>query len=120
MSPEDALTNAQHQIEELIGGALAGMVNVPGSWQAAAGCPGDWQPDCEATALKEVDGLYVGTFNLPAGSYEVKVALDGSWGVNFGVDGIADGDNYQFELAADGEVTFIYDPDTHLLEIKLP
>jgi len=120
LSPSEALTNAQNQIEELIGGALAGMVNVPGSWQAAAGCPGDWQPDCEITALKEVDGLFVGAFKIPAGSYEAKVALNGSWGINFGVDGIADGDNYQFELTEDGEVTFTYDPSTNLLEIKLP
>ena len=120
LSPEQALTDAQNQIQELIAGALAGMVNVPGSWQAAAGCPADWAPDCEITALEEVDGLYVGTFSIPAGSYEAKVALDGSWAVNFGVDGIADGDNYTFELAEDGEVTFTFDPETNLLEIEVP
>jgi hypothetical protein len=96
------------------------MVNVPGDWQAAVGCPGDWQPDCEVTALEEVDGLYVGTFTLPAGSYQAKVALDGSWAVNFGVDGIADGDNYTFEVAEDGEVTFTYDPNTNILTIDVP
>jgi arabinogalactan oligomer / maltooligosaccharide transport system substrate-binding protein len=120
LSPADALTNAQNQIMELIGGALAGMVNVPGSWQAAAGCPADWAPDCEVTALTEVDGLYVGTFTIPAGSYEAKVALDGSWAVNYGVDGIADGDNYTFELAEDGEVTFTFDPETKILTIDVP
>ena len=120
LSPEEALTNAQAQIEELIGGALAGMVNVPGSWQAAVGCPGDWQPDCVVTALEEVDGLYVGTFIIPAGSYEVKVALDGSWAVNYGVDGIVDGDNYAFEVAEEGEVTFTYDPETNILTIETP
>jgi hypothetical protein len=120
LSPAEALTNAQNQIVELIAGALAGMVNVPGSWQAAAGCPADWQPDCEVTALEEVDGLYVGTFVIPAGSYEAKVALDGSWAVNYGVDGIADGDNYTFEVAEDGEVTFTFDPETNILTIDTP
>lgn len=120
LSPEEALTNAENQIVELIGGALAGMVNIPGSWQTAAGCSDNWQPDCEASALQEVDGLYVGTFVIPAGEYEVKVALDGSWAVNYGVDGIADGDNYTFELAEEGEVTFTYDPETNILDIDTP
>jgi hypothetical protein len=120
LDPEAALSNAQNQIEELIGGALAGMVNVPGSWQAAAGCPGDWQPDCEVTALEEVDGLYTGTFTIPAGSYEAKVALDGGWTVNYGVDGEFDGPNYTFELAEEGEVTFTFDPETNILEIVVP
>jgi maltose-binding protein MalE len=117
---EDALTTAGEQIRGLIAGALAGMVNVPGSWQAAAGCEGDWDPACEVTALTEGDdGLFTGTFALPAGDYEAKVALDGSWAVNYGVDGELDGANYAFSLAADGNVTFSYDPETNLLEITV-
>ncbi len=115
---EEALTNAAAQIRALIGGAAVGMVNVPGSWQAASGvCEGDWDPACEGSALTEVDGKYTGTFDLPAGDYEVKVALDGSWTTNYGVDGEADGANYQFTMDQDGKVTFTYDPETHLLEI---
>jgi hypothetical protein len=115
---EEALTNAAAQIRALIGGAAVGMVNVPGSWQAASGvCEGDWDPACEGSALTEVDGKYTGTFDLPAGDYEVKVALDGSWTTNYGVDGEADGANYQFTMAQDGKVTFTYDPETHVLEI---
>jgi arabinogalactan oligomer / maltooligosaccharide transport system substrate-binding protein len=118
-TPDAALTAAGAQIRDLIGGALAGMVNVPGSWQAAAGCPGDWQPDCEVTALTDQgDGTFSGAFSIPAGDYEAKVALDGSWAVNYGVDGRLDGDNYQFSLASDGEVTFTYDSSTNLLTIE--
>lgn len=115
----DALTNAASQIRDLIGGSAAGMVNVPGSWQAASGvCEGDWDPACEGSALTQgEDGLYTGSFSLPAGDYEVKVAHDGAWTENYGVDGAADGDNYPFTMAADGTVTFTYDPETHLLEI---
>ena len=117
-TPEDALSNGAKQVRSLIGGAAAGMINVPGSWQAAAGCPGDWQPECEVTALAEGDdGLYTGTFDLPAGDYEAKVALDGGWTIHYGVDGAPDGDNYPFSMASDGTVTFTYDPETHLLEI---
>ncbi len=118
-TPEDALANAAQQIRDLIGGAAAGMVNVPGSWQAASGaCEGDWDPACEGSALVEGDdGLYTASFDLPAGDYEAKVALDGSWTVNYGVDGKQDGDNYAFSLAADSAVTFTYDPETNLLDI---
>ena len=55
--------------------------------------------------------------NSPLGDYEAKVALDGGWTTNYGVDGVLDGDNYAFSMAADGTVTFTYDPETNLLEI---
>ena len=120
-TPDNALATAAAQIRSLIGGAMAGMVNVPGSWQAAAGCPGDWQPDCELTALTDNgDGTYSGTFTVPAGDYEAKVALDGSWALNYGVDGKQDGDNYTFSVSADGPVTFTYDSSTNILTIEAP
>jgi hypothetical protein len=55
---------------------------------------------------------------LKAGSYEYKVALDGSWGVNYGSDGALNGPNYTMTLAADSTVTFTYDPNTHLVTTK--
>ncbi|MCI0394768.1 MAG: extracellular solute-binding protein [Chloroflexi bacterium] len=117
---EPAFTNAAAQIQEVIGGAFAGMVNVPGSYQSKAGCEADWDPACEATVLTEGDdGLYTASFELPAGDYEAKVALDGAWTVNYGVDGVQDGPNYTFSLAEDGTVTFTYDPETHILTITV-
>ena len=117
----DALTNAATQIRDLIGGAAVGMVNIPGSWQAAAGvCDGDWDPACEGSALTDNgDGTYSATFDVPAGEYEVKVALDGGWTTNYGVDGAQDGDNYAFTVDADGPVTFTYDSETHVLTIEV-
>ncbi len=71
---------------------------------------------CEATALTlGEDGLYHLTVALPAGSYEYKVAMDGDWGTNYGSDGALNGPNYLLELAADGTVTFTYDPATFLV-----
>lgn len=116
---ETALTEAGTKIRGLIANPLTGMVNVPGSYQAAAGCPGDWQPECAVTAMtKGDDGLFKsGPFDLAAGDYEAKVALDGSWTTNYGVDGKQDGDNYKFTLAAAGTVEFTFDPATNLLEV---
>jgi hypothetical protein len=62
------------------------------------------------------DGLYTLTVELPAGDYEYKVALDGSWTVEYGSDGAAGGPNYKLSLPADSTVTFTYDPETHLVE----
>ncbi|VEG28453.1 alpha-amylase family glycosyl hydrolase [Actinomyces howellii] len=91
-------------------------VTVPGSHNAAMGCPGDWQPDCAAAALSldPATGLYTGSFDLPAGTYEYKVAIGGSWEVNYGADGVADGPNITYTTAG-GTVTFFYDPVTHLV-----
>lgn len=120
--PEAALKDAGTKIRSLISGVAAGMVNVPGSYQAAAGCAADWAPDCETTAMAkdEADGLWKsGPFNLKAGDYEAKVAMDGAWTLNYGVDGKQDGDNYKFTLAADGTVSFVFDPATNLLTIEV-
>lgn len=117
--PEAALQDAGAKIRALIANPLTGMVNAPGSYQAQAGCPGDWQPECAVTAMTQGDdGLFhSGPFSLTAGDYEVKVALDGSWTTNYGSDGAQDGPNYPFTLAAAGTVEFVFDPETKLLEI---
>lgn len=117
--PETAMKEAAEKIRAVIANKFAGMVNVPGTYQAAAGCAGDWDPACEATAMvKGDDGLYrSGPFALKAGEYAGKVAMDGGWTISYGVDGKAGGDDYKFSLAADGTVEFVYDPTTNLLEI---
>ncbi len=116
MTPEEAMKDAAKQIRDLIAGALAGMVNLPGTWQDQVGCGGTWDPACQATSMKKgEDGLYRLTVSLKAGSYEYKVALDGAWTVNYGSDGKQDGPNYKLDLTADSKVTFTYDPNTKLV-----
>src|SRR5690606_3734326 len=53
-----------------------------GSLQDELGCAADWDPACEATQLSPVEGsatAYTATFEVPAGSWAFKVALDGAW-----------------------------------------
>ncbi len=117
-TPEEAMTDAAEQVRALIRGALAGMINLPGTFQDQAGCGAQWDPACQATAMQEGDdGLYTLVAELPAGDYEFKVALDGDWTVNYGSDGAQDGPNYTLSLGADSTVTFTYDPETHLVEV---
>ena len=69
---------------------VPGVVTLVGSLQSELGCPGDWQPECAQTRLQPVagsPGVFQGTFDVPAGSYEYKVALNGSWEENYGAGG---------------------------------
>ncbi len=119
-TPEAAMKDAATQVRALIAGALAGMVNLPGSYQDKTGCGGQWDPACVSTAMKKGDnGLYTLTVKLPLGDYEFKVAMDGSWTVNYGSDGAQDGPNYPLKLTADGTVTFTYNPETHMVDVKI-
>ncbi|KXK18326.1 MAG: alpha-1,6-glucosidase [Chloroflexi bacterium OLB15] len=91
------------------------QVVIAGTIQSVLGCDGDWMPECDITALTydEEDGLWSNEFELPAGNYEYKVALNGSWGENYGANAARDGANIPLVLEADTTVRFVYDHDTH-------
>jgi pullulanase-type alpha-1,6-glucosidase len=94
-----------------------GSVGIPGSYQSEAGCAGDWDPACAATQLAyDANGdVWRNTFNIaPAGAYEYKVALNGSWDVNYGLHAQQNGPNIPLATtAATQAVTFYYDHKTH-------
>ncbi|GAB4578846.1 MAG: pullulanase-type alpha-1,6-glucosidase [Anaerolineales bacterium] len=89
-------------------------VTIPGTIQSVLGCPGDWQPDCANTFLTfdEVDRIWQGEWTLPAGDYEYKVALNGTWDVNFGLNAAQNGPNIPLSVPADQPVKFYYDHQT--------
>lgn len=91
-------------------------VTVAGDLQSELGCPGDWQPECAQThlAFDTSDGKWHGTFTLPAGSYQWKVAIDDSWAENYGAGGARDGDNLPLTVpAGGGSYVFTFDQGTH-------
>ncbi len=94
-------------------------VTVVGSLQDELGCPGDWQPDCAKTALTR-DGdstAYRAVFDVPAGSYEFKVAINGSWDENYGKDGAKNGANLPLVLEGPAKLEISYDDGTHRIGI---
>ena len=98
------------------------VVTLVGLLQSELGCPGDWQPDCAQTRLQPVagsPGVFRGTFDVPAGGYEYKVALNGSWDENYGAGGAAGGANLPL-TAPGGPVTFTYDHSTHVISDDAP
>jgi maltose-binding protein MalE len=116
--PAEAMANAVDQINTAIGlmGSEERIVVLPGAFQAAVGCAADWDPACRNTELMlQDDGTYAGTFDIPAGTYEYKVAINLAWAENYGAEGVSDGPNLVLELAEDSTVTFVYDDETHLV-----
>jgi hypothetical protein len=67
------------------------------------------------------DGTYtLSTTQIPAGSYETKVAIDRSWDVNYGAGGVPNGANIPFTVpdVAGVITTFSYDGATHVLTVS--
>ncbi|HWI00884.1 MAG TPA: alpha-amylase family glycosyl hydrolase [Propionibacteriaceae bacterium] len=96
---------------------LVNSVTVAGSLQSEIGCPADWDPACAASHLTfdNNDGLWKGTFTLPAGTYEWKVAINDSWDVNYGAGGGSNGSNISLTVPAGGaQVTFVWDQVSHV------
>ena len=95
-----------------------GAVVVAGNFGGIVG-GNDWDPAGAELQLTfdRSDELWKLTLDLPAGHYEYKVALNGSWEENYGRDGHRDGSN--FEMSHDGgSLTFLYDHGTHLVITK--
>ncbi|MCP2370025.1 pullulanase-type alpha-1,6-glucosidase [Agromyces terreus] len=92
------------------------LVTVAGSHNSEMGCAGDWAPGCEAAKLTlRADGIYEGTFTIPAGDYEYKVAINGSWDVNYGANGELNGGNITYSTDGSTPVTFFWNPNTHVV-----
>lgn len=90
-----------HATHWITSDAQGPIITAPGDFQSELGCPGDWQPDCMRPWLQDPDGDGTSTFTtalLPAGSYNVKVAVGGT----------ESGDNIGFTVGANQAVTFSY------------
>lgn len=96
-------------------------VTIVGNFQTRLGCEADWEPNCARSLLEDVggDGFYsLTTTALPAGRYEAKVALNGSWAENYGAGGIRNGANVGFTVHRSGErVVFRFDAHTRRLSV---
>ncbi len=96
--------------------AAPASVTLVGSLQSELGCPSDWSPDCAATHLSPgSDGVWSGTFQVPAGSHELKVAIDDSWDESYGAEG---GGNLPLVLAGAARIVFTYDQSTHRIGVQ--
>ncbi len=99
---------------------LPDRVTLMGSLMSELGCTGgpnggDWDEGCSATDLSRVGDTPVFELDVtvPAGSYEFKVRLNGSWDENYGAGGVAGGPNVPLALENAAQLTFSYDHTSH-------
>ena len=95
-------------------------VTLVGSLQSELGCAADWDPACADTNLTfdPVDGVWKETFTVPEGSYEWKIAIDGSFDENYGDGGAAGGSNLVLTVpAGGGTYQFTWNQYTHVPDI---
>jgi glycosidase len=90
-------------------------VTIAGSLQSELGCGGDWDPGCAATHLTfdANDGVWQGTFTVPAGNWEYKAPVNNSWDENYGLHAQPGGANIPLNLGSSSAVKFYYDHETH-------
>jgi hypothetical protein len=86
-----------------------GRVVLPGTIQSALGGK-DWDPDGEVTQMTETSpGVYELVVELPAGSYEFKVARNGSWDENYGEGFVRGAGNIRLKVPRKEPVKFVVD-----------
>ena len=90
-------------------------VTVAGDLQSELGCPGNWQPDCADTYLTfdAEDDVWQQVFNIPAGDWQYKAALNDSWTENYGAGAVRDGPNIGLNLGVPADVKFYYSHESH-------
>ncbi|MCC6458018.1 MAG: pullulanase-type alpha-1,6-glucosidase [Caldilineaceae bacterium] len=90
-------------------------VTLAGSLQDELGCAGDWDPACTNTELPldSGDDIFQQAFDLPAGSFEYKAAINGTWDENYGANATPNGPNIPLTLDAAETVKFYFDPATN-------
>ncbi len=102
------------------GGMIA--VTLPGDFGDEIGCGSDWDPACQLTRMSSLSGgVYTfQTRQIPKGTWEVKVALNGTWDENYGANGVSYGENIRFVVPADNRlITFTWNSSTKRLDYEI-
>jgi hypothetical protein len=94
---------------------------IVGDFFEEAGVGKDWQAEDSTLLLKddEWDGIYEGTFTIPAGDYAFKITNGKSWDESYGVDGATTGmdTNMKLSYKVAMDVTFAFNSVTKVTTI---
>jgi len=115
---ENAVTDRFAAVYALLTSRIAAVVNnvsVVGTFQQSLGCAENWQPDCQNTQLtyEANNGLWRTSFDLPAGTYEYKISINGNLDETYGAFAQLGGVSVRLNLTISQSVTFLYDHGTH-------
>jgi pullulanase-type alpha-1,6-glucosidase len=93
-----------------------------GTFQSELGCNNDDDPGCLRSWMQDPDGdgIYVFSTNaIPAGDYEVRVAINESLDETYGAEGAQNGPAIAFNVPSNGqEVYFGYNAAEHTLVVS--
>ena len=90
-------------------------VFVPGTFPGPS-----WDPGSNKMIYNSEFTHYYKIFeSVPAGNYQFKIAVNGSWDENYGMGGVRDGGNYSVTVPETMDVTVFYSPVTHLAVTNL-
>ncbi|WP_298254632.1 hypothetical protein [uncultured Arthrobacter sp.] len=86
-------------------------VALSGDFDPILGEAGHWSTDLRELQLSydAAANSWHQTLQLPAGTYQYKVLVNGSWDENYGRFGVRDGANHELHLLSDSAVTFRFD-----------
>lgn len=90
-------------------------VTIVGDLQNELACSNDWQPECLSSqlTLDQSDLVWQGSFELPAGNWQYKTALNDDWAENYGANAQPDGANIALLSDEISTVKFFYDHKSH-------
>lgn len=87
-----------------------------GDFQQELGCSKDWDPACAATRMQANATKHQIETTVPAGNWNFKIALNGTWAKSYGNDG----NNIPLILKTDTKILFTLDETTGKVGIQLP
>lgn len=93
-------------------------VALAGDFNPLFGEAGHWTTNLHGLQLDydAVENIWKQTLQLPAGTYQYKIVVNGSWDENYGAYGVRDGANHELRLLSDTAVTFRFDYATKDIE----
>ncbi|MDN4612292.1 pullulanase X25 domain-containing protein [Arthrobacter burdickii] len=93
-------------------------VALSGNFDPLFGEAGHWSTDLRELQFdwEPTENAWKRTLQLPAGGYQFKILVNGSWDENYGRFGVRDGDNHELHLLHDTSVTFRFDYSTKDIE----
>ncbi|AUZ89112.1 glycosidase [Arthrobacter agilis] len=93
-------------------------VALSGDFDPLFGEAGHWSTDLRELqfAWEPTENTWKLSLQLPAGNYQFKILVNGSWDENYGRFGVRDGENHELHLLSDTTVTFRFDYATKDIE----
>ncbi len=89
-------------------------VALSGDFDPLFGEAGHWSTDLRELQFvwEPTENVWKQTLQLPAGTYQFKILVNGTWDENYGRFGVRDGANHELHLLSDTSVTLRFDDAT--------